>query len=225
MDCQPSDMRFCPTCGCETTDHTPINIVKEWRDKAKKWDNRSQLDKFDAEIIEKAKKWDEFQHGHDTINTWREKAEKWDEWGVNGISTYKIEEVEALREKAQKWDSHQYLHETTDGSMITHISKNELEELEEKAKKYDEFVAVDRSLVELDSDEYDKLKEKAKKYDEYTMMRKPFQYWNEVEKKAKMWDSFAGLKSYEETVDKAKKWDKIKDLTLFELFKSMSEHE
>lgn len=186
-------MKFCPRCGCELNEHTPMNVVREWREKAKKYDGLSK--DFPVTIVEK----DAMLVNIGYFDQIKEKAQKWDECGSGAIMTTK-ERLERLEKKAQKWDD---FHRVNSDQKI--VTRSYLEEQEDKAKKWDELTLEAGISADSMIQHYRYMTEKAKKWDKYADTIST----NDYIEKAEKWDEHNCNLFNNELKEKAQKWDRV----------------
>lgn len=150
----------------------------------------------------------------DEIKTWYEKAKKWDELYGQGICSFvRTDILLELQDKAEKYDYLDKCH-----PMIT---ATEIDELKEKAKKWDDHLTVNASKGIFPNPLIEEWKEKAKKWDEYLQTHEK---WEDVINKAKKWDLYGSHSATTERIqkleDKAKKWDALPSLIKSDRLKS-----
>ena len=177
-------MRFCPACGCELTDHTPINIVKEWKNKARLYDEIHW-----SETLEKSVKWDSFtydgrlvMYDKNEVDKYKEKAKMWDSMDEEyGMTRAQIIEY---REKAKKWDEHKKEHQdgVVHGTVVS--VDGYVKEWKEKAQKWDEWCNTKPGT---DVNEW---RDKAKKWNEHKCPPS-LEFINELAEKARKWDALS----------------------------------
>lgn len=218
-------MKFCPRCGCETNEHTPTNVVKEWKEKAQKYDDlmvNTEWSKY-VEDREKAKKWDEHFL---LVEEWREKAQKWDSlWDKmeQVSSTMTPEDMIVWREKASILDRF------TKACNYQSMKFDDLMVIKSLADRQSEDISARMSThpyVNVPTSEYERLQDKAKKWDVFssdivilgpdssTAQIAEIHEWKE---KAQKWDDVCSnnhptktlllTERYLEYKEKVQKWD------------------
>lgn len=168
-------------------------------------------------IVDKAKKWDELNKWHcridkDELTELREKAKNWDDVCSNNHTTKVLltkERYVGLKFDADRWIKNTWLN----------WSLKDIQELQEKAAKWDEHISRWGGM------DLDKIYEKTKKWDKHiycenedvvNVVRLSVERFRELEEKSKKWDDDTTRRlkptAYDEFINKAHKLDKIKDI-------------